>query len=446
MSAQTATGRTTVANDFTDVLLLDPLPMLLHHREEVMTDIEVDEPDPEDEVGSNPRSTLVQTAGTVVTEEETLPFSLAWHRALPGQDLRDDLRGQRLETWADEQLRCHATCQDWSTYLTADSTNDDDIDAQQRIGAGLLHIVLRDTQGLAYYMTTALQEISRDSLDDHIMQQRLYHWRATIQRFQLELPRIKSSVEEYLSLFNDSKLPESSATMYRRTLRMIDDCITQTDKTYSALRADMSILESKRGIAQAESVGKLTELAFIFIPLTFITGLFSMQIDELQPSVPIRSFIIAAVIAIMLAYGTRLAVRSSLLVEPLRKLAADAAQYNNLQPGQTVPTRAFVSFLCMRLLTFIKARFGMASLILMIIVITFVALLATMWSFVRLNTGYKSTMTILLFLVFATFAWFMTSNFMTYNLLKYMQANVRRLRVRARRRRDNGNNEGSLTS
>jgi hypothetical protein len=40
----------------------------------------------------------------------------------------------------------------------------------------------------------------------------------------------------------------------------------------------MSIIESKNAIAQAESISKLTELAFIFIPLSFTSSLFGMQI------------------------------------------------------------------------------------------------------------------------------------------------------------------------
>lgn len=40
----------------------------------------------------------------------------------------------------------------------------------------------------------------------------------------------------------------------------------------------MSLIESKKAITQAEQVTKLTQLAFFFIPLTFVAGLFGMNV------------------------------------------------------------------------------------------------------------------------------------------------------------------------
>jgi Mg2+ and Co2+ transporter CorA len=52
----------------------------------------------------------------------------------------------------------------------------------------------------------------------------------------------------------------------------------RTDGTIQVLMSTMSIVESQRAIAQAEVVSKLTQLAFFFIPLTFIGTLFGMNI------------------------------------------------------------------------------------------------------------------------------------------------------------------------
>jgi hypothetical protein len=53
----------------------------------------------------------------------------------------------------------------------------------------------------------------------------------------------------------------------------------RVDKTFQALMSSMSILESQKAITQGSAVARLTELAFIFIPLNFACTFFSMQIQ-----------------------------------------------------------------------------------------------------------------------------------------------------------------------
>lgn len=58
--------------------------------------------------------------------------------------------------------------------------------------------------------------------------------------------------------------------------------------------AAMSLQESRKGIQQANSVGRLTQLAFIFIPLTFTTGVFGMNIESLKDGAPLWKFWVTA--------------------------------------------------------------------------------------------------------------------------------------------------------
>ena len=46
--------------------------------------------------------------------------------------------------------------------------------------------------------------------------------------------------------------------------------------------AIMSIVESQKAITEAEEVSKLTKLAFLFIPLTFVAGLCGMNVPVSQ--------------------------------------------------------------------------------------------------------------------------------------------------------------------
>ena len=49
----------------------------------------------------------------------------------------------------------------------------------------------------------------------------------------------------------------------------------------AVLMSSMSISESQKAIEQAERVGKLTLMAFVFVPLSFTTSLFGMNVVEL---------------------------------------------------------------------------------------------------------------------------------------------------------------------
>ncbi|KAK7616463.1 hypothetical protein IWX50DRAFT_620453 [Phyllosticta citricarpa] len=53
------------------------------------------------------------------------------------------------------------------------------------------------------------------------------------------------------------------------------------ESTVPALIGVMSIIESRKAIKHAEEVTKLTQLAFFFIPLNFVVGIFGMNFEEL---------------------------------------------------------------------------------------------------------------------------------------------------------------------
>lgn len=61
-------------------------------------------------------------------------------------------------------------------------------------------------------------------------------------------------------------------------LNHIENSKDRVERLSNALVSTMSILESKKAISEAESISRLTELAFFFIPLSFTTSIFGMQI------------------------------------------------------------------------------------------------------------------------------------------------------------------------
>jgi Mg2+ and Co2+ transporter CorA len=63
------------------------------------------------------------------------------------------------------------------------------------------------------------------------------------------------------------------------TLSDLKELQTRSDRLTSVVVADISIQDSRHGIAESKNVARLAWLATVFIPLTFVSGLFSMQAD-----------------------------------------------------------------------------------------------------------------------------------------------------------------------
>lgn len=78
--------------------------------------------------------------------------------------------------------------------------------------------------------------------------------------------------------------------------------------TLEAINSAMALRNSEKGIAEAENVKRLTELAFFFIPLTFAAAIFSIQVQEFEQSPPqMTTFVITAVCLLFAVYCFRLA-------------------------------------------------------------------------------------------------------------------------------------------
>jgi Mg2+ and Co2+ transporter CorA len=62
------------------------------------------------------------------------------------------------------------------------------------------------------------------------------------------------------------------------------------DTIADTLMSTMSILESQKSIEQSQQVNKLTKPAFVYIPLSFISSMFGMNVTELENNPPIWIF------------------------------------------------------------------------------------------------------------------------------------------------------------
>lgn len=81
------------------------------------------------------------------------------------------------------------------------------------------------------------------------------------------------------------------------------------------LMNSIAILESEKAIAQAGQMARLTFLAFIFVPMAFVSSFFSMNVPELQ-SVPLWAWFVASTVILTQAsnVGRRCGARGTLYV------------------------------------------------------------------------------------------------------------------------------------
>jgi hypothetical protein len=105
-----------------------------------------------------------------------------------------------------------------------------------------------------------------------------------MQRFKHALSLLQDSVESVDAFFSTS-----SGTTELSVLRDFEFVQKKYEATARTLREELnyeasmaSLDESRLGIQQNASVKRLTQLAFVFIPLSFVTSVFGMNIDKLS--------------------------------------------------------------------------------------------------------------------------------------------------------------------
>lgn len=215
-------------------------------------------------------------------------------------------------------------------------------------------IVQNDTMHILNRMDSTLTGIGNSILDDSLIQQNVDHWRKLLNRHDAELRHMEKSLHTFAesllfigNAYLTGTVAEQEHTVTETLLAQLDQRIfslrRRTESSDRSLLTTMSLVESKRGIAEAESVTKLTELAFLFIPLTFSASIFSMQVKELNASVtPISAFVILAVCITLVSYALRLAVRSTWRVRVWKRMQAAIREDAHLPPNATIPATSFI--------------------------------------------------------------------------------------------------------
>lgn len=176
----------------------------------------------------------------------------------------------------------------------------------------------------------------RTPQDLHDCLQRLHKWQRRIPFFTSWLHSAivslgglhQSSHEEHLQRYNalnpgplhaaNQQPPTVVVSDYRTLHERFSNFALRADKIMNTATAITSVQESKRNIEQSQSVSRVTYLAFVFIPLNFVSSFLSMNGDFenqklaypkfFEMAVPL-CFVIALVIAAYSGHVRKLWVR-----------------------------------------------------------------------------------------------------------------------------------------
>ncbi|KAJ5089412.1 Mg2+ transporter protein CorA-like/Zinc transport protein ZntB [Penicillium argentinense] len=213
----------------------------------------------------------------------------------------------------------------------------------------LIRIIKQDSLALLKQLGHVFDEIETGILDDIKMEDRLSSWRQVIGRAQRELPELQAYLEPFLAFvasLHPTRIGESGSSIESDVTKDIQELMNEIahvssrlQRTSALLTSNMGLLDSRRSIDEALAVTRLTELAFLFVPLSFAATIFGMQVDPLADNVPIRSFFIVAIVVTAFAYLMRMTMRSRWIAY-FKMFMRNQLQRYAESHGHSIPTRS----------------------------------------------------------------------------------------------------------
>ncbi|CAG8922441.1 unnamed protein product [Penicillium salamii] len=228
------------------------------------------------------------------------------------------------------------------------------VDGPILLGTAVFHVIKQDTliflRRLSHY---GLDQMDIGVLDEAKMEDQISDWIQAISYAQKEISELQASMEPFVAFCASMDSPdiesnssESHSITEPKVLRefqqlseMMTKMSDRLQRTSTHLTSNLGLLESRRSINEAQAVSRLTELAFVFVPLSFATSVFGMQVQPFADPVPLRSFFIVAVGVTLFAYLMRMTMRSQWLAYLKILLRRDFQEYTE-RYGLPAPTRS----------------------------------------------------------------------------------------------------------
>lgn len=152
----------------------------------------------------------------------------------------------------------------------------------------VLRFMIRDHSQVMYDVRELLDFIDEYMSNDQFLRASIQHWRGLFGQWRrntandldylayiLRILRLEAS--HVADTVTTAKRPPPIAEFERLSVdvNMLKD---RAGSTFQAIMAKMGIVESQKAIVQAETISKLTNLAFFFIPLTLCSTVLGMNI------------------------------------------------------------------------------------------------------------------------------------------------------------------------
>ncbi|KAI4151233.1 MAG: hypothetical protein LQ340_003618 [Diploschistes diacapsis] len=182
----------------------------------------------------------------------------------------------------------------------------------------LFNLACRDTRECLLHIRERTIQMESATFYDDVVQENFGRWRWWLNKSQAVLRDVEQQLSQFVNSYGSDargvisptkrwtshsqshQLPhpcpvhlffrgfalKGEVATVQRMLREIQaemkTTVSAVEHTNESIRTTMSLLESRRAISEAESVTKLTEFAFLFIPVSFAASFFSMPLDVSQ--------------------------------------------------------------------------------------------------------------------------------------------------------------------
>lgn len=166
------------------------------------------------------------------------------------------------------------------TTTTSCSTGDDTMKA---LYDALIEIILEDERIVLAAINRSLDSIDISLASNEFLYRTVDVWRDQFGRWRNLLFHAQKSIEYISAIHGQAQPVDCAQSTVSIGLGNIRDCLGSTadrvDSTFQAFGLTISIVKSEKAIRQAETVAKLTRLAFFFVPPTLMTGVFGANIN-----------------------------------------------------------------------------------------------------------------------------------------------------------------------
>jgi hypothetical protein len=254
-----------------------------------------------------------------VSNPEDKPESSFTSDSEYSQDYDDELRAEYKNPKEYVRFRDFARKYAWSTFellqhgLTRISTAEM-LEGESVIPPLLTRVCLDDLWQLLAEMRLGLDHIDTDlSGDWHL----LLSVGAKMHQNVQNVVWMRSSLREiyewakHMASVPKLKHPEEISDELATVIQEVEVLQARTDSTTNLLGSLTGLAQSSLVIDQTSGINKLTELAFFFVPLSFITAVFSMQVLEFSTAPPpIWVWGLTLSVVFLIVYLVRITLRS----------------------------------------------------------------------------------------------------------------------------------------